>query len=117
MVKLARQHQGAYIDALHTYREGHAPFMTVHSILAKGLSYRPDLVEALGSVSSEGMFGQFGRQLFFSSAGGQFTPAPLSAQVLQVGQVLQAAGGSLARFQVIQVDEVHLHLVDGDDEA
>ena len=58
ILKLARQNQGAYIDALHTYREGHAPFMTVHRLLAKGLSYRPDLVEALGSVSSVQIFGQ-----------------------------------------------------------
>jgi hypothetical protein len=32
-------------------------FMTVHRVLAKGLSYRPDLVESLGRVSSVQIFG------------------------------------------------------------
>ena len=60
ILSIARQHQGAYIDALTTYRDHPAPFMTVHSILAKGLSYRPDLVEPLGRVASKGIFGRPG---------------------------------------------------------
>jgi hypothetical protein len=57
ILKIARQYQKLYIDALYTYRDRPAPFMTVHSILAKGLSYRPDLVEPLGRVASKHLLG------------------------------------------------------------
>jgi hypothetical protein len=47
ILELARCHQTAYVEALHTYRHGN-PFQTVHQQLATFLSDFPQLVRRDG---------------------------------------------------------------------
>ena len=62
ILELARLNQTLYIEALYHYRhtlykDKPAPFMNVHSLLAKGLTRFPGLVEKISdSVPSEDIF-------------------------------------------------------------
>jgi len=63
ILKLAQQNQNRYIEALNAYRsnddgEAHAPFMTVHGILAKRLNSYPELIEIIrNDAPSKDIFG------------------------------------------------------------
>lgn len=57
ILKLARQNQALYIEALHTYRTNESPFMVVHGVLAQHLHACDDLIEHLGGVASRDIFG------------------------------------------------------------
>ena len=61
--RLAQQKQALYIEALCTYRHSMhqgavAPFRVVHQILSQRLNAHGDLVERVGNVGSEDIFGQ-----------------------------------------------------------
>jgi len=64
ILDLAHQHQDLYVEALFSYRhqdyEGRpAPFMNVHSMLARHLSEYPELIEKIrDDAPSTDVFGQ-----------------------------------------------------------
>lgn len=63
ILRLARQEQKLYIEALYDYRDSlhkgeEAPFMKVHGILSQRLLDLPNLVARVGQVSSTDIFGQ-----------------------------------------------------------
>lgn len=63
ILRLAQQNQALYIEALYSYREAThrgaaAPFMMVHSVLARRLNAHPDRVRRLGDVPSTDIFGK-----------------------------------------------------------
>lgn len=60
ILRLAQQYQALYIEALYSYRnrEREAPFMTVHSILARQLQNYPHLIREIDYVPSTDIFGQ-----------------------------------------------------------
>ena len=60
ILALARQHQGLYIDALHSYGGAPDPFRTVHAMLAKHLTQYPTLVRYVRQAPSTDIFGQRG---------------------------------------------------------
>jgi len=58
---LRNENQNLYIEELYHYRdseEPEAPFMVVHSILARQLSEYPDLRKQIGTVQSKNIFEQ-----------------------------------------------------------
>jgi hypothetical protein len=62
---LAQRNQALYVEALYDYRDAvhrgaPAPFMMVHSILARRLSAHPELAEGLRDVPSCDIFGRHG---------------------------------------------------------
>ncbi len=63
IIRLAQDHQPAYIEALYAYRNKRyrskpAPFMVVHGILAKRLTSHRDLIErVLPDKDSKDIFG------------------------------------------------------------
>lgn len=61
--ELTRNHQDLYVEALFAYRlkerDGRAvPFMVVHSLLARELGTRTDLVECVGRMRSRDLWDQ-----------------------------------------------------------
>lgn len=58
ILKLARQHQGLYIQALMQYVDHKHPFMIVHGQLAQMLLKFDDLIYTDGSEASTDIFGQ-----------------------------------------------------------
>ena len=66
ILRLAHQNQTLYVEALYAYRRSvHrgavAPFRVVHQILSQRLNAHRDLVERIGDVDSEDIFGQIQR--------------------------------------------------------
>jgi hypothetical protein len=60
ILRLAQENQKLYIEALYHYRdsaEPAAPLMIVHGILARHLNEYPELIEQIGTVQSENIFG------------------------------------------------------------
>lgn len=59
ILRLARQNQTLYIDALDSYRHEPAPFKIVHAILARHLhAYRTSIELVRLDASSTNIFGQ-----------------------------------------------------------
>jgi hypothetical protein len=64
ILELARQNQLQYVEALYNYRTNthrgsHAPFMTVHGILAKHLLNYPQFISQINKeVPSKNIFGE-----------------------------------------------------------
>lgn len=63
VLRLAREEQSLYVEALYHYRNTMhrgmpTPFMYVHAFLARHLRTLPDLVEYTGDVPSRDIFGQ-----------------------------------------------------------
>jgi len=59
ILRLAHQHQGAYIRALALEADSPYPFQTVHSVLAKRLDSKfSHLVNYVGDEKSRDIFGQ-----------------------------------------------------------
>ena len=59
LLRLAQRHQELYIEALHSYCDGPAPFRAVHAILAKRLHKHPKLIELIRrNAPSTNIFGQ-----------------------------------------------------------
>ena len=63
ILKLAEKNQAAYIEALYAYRDvpyrdGVAPFLNVHGVLARQLSKLPGLITQIpGYIPSRDIFG------------------------------------------------------------
>jgi len=58
ILRLARQNQALYIEALHAYSGHPDPFKIVHGILAQHLHAYPTMIGQHGSVASQDIFGQ-----------------------------------------------------------
>jgi len=63
--QLAQRNQALYVEALHAYRDAThrgtpAPFMMVHSVLARRLNAYPDLAGRLHDAPSCDIFGRPG---------------------------------------------------------
>jgi hypothetical protein len=58
ILRLAQQYQAQYIEMLHDYRDGPAPFRTVHSILARHLHSHKELELVRDDALSTDIFGQ-----------------------------------------------------------
>lgn len=61
ILKLAQASQRAYVEALHSYRDGDAPFRDVHAQLAAQLKEHSDLIGSAGKADSPDIFGAPGR--------------------------------------------------------
>jgi hypothetical protein len=55
--RLARDNQGLYVAALHSYHGSLDPFRRVHAVLAQRLHALPQLVRHVGTVDSPDIFG------------------------------------------------------------
>jgi hypothetical protein len=55
--RLARDNQGLYIAALHSYLGSPDSFRRVHAVLSKRLHTLPQLVRHLGTAASPDLFG------------------------------------------------------------
>lgn len=63
ILRLARQHQALYVEALHSYRNtihrGKAvPFQIVHSILSMRLTVCTNRIKQVSPVNSQNIFGE-----------------------------------------------------------
>lgn len=58
ILRLAHQHQHAYIHALMAFEASPHPFMSLHGQIGKRLANRNDLVEKRGEHNSPDIFGQ-----------------------------------------------------------